>query len=87
MTDEQIRLYALARTIVAPEVRIRSMAEPAGGGLLYTLALTSPNGARRWFAVHSMLFRAQITDRVLVNELRRVIGRPRPPRAAHGRDQ
>lgn len=74
MTDEQIRLYALARIVAPTEARIRTIAERASGGTLYTVELDSGrkrNGVRwRWFAVHSSSLRA-LPDEQLVGELRR----------------
>ncbi len=67
MTAEQIRLYALARTIVPPHVRIRTIAEPAGMlNTLYTLELAPPEGKRRWFGVHSKDIRRVDVDRLAI---------------------
>lgn len=71
MTDEQIRLYSIARCVVDPDVRIRTIAEPAHGGILYTIeTLGDP---RRWFAVHSSIIDAVKSDGVLAAEIRRVV--------------
>lgn len=76
MTDEQIRLYAIARCALPPEVRIRTISEPAAGGTLYTLELDDVD-KRRWFAVHSSTLTAAISDGVLAGEIRRVfLGAP-----------
>lgn len=77
MTDEQIRLYAIARMVTPAETRIRTIAEPAAGGTLYTLELKTPYGIlERWLGVHSSTLRAPIPDGVLADEIKRVIERP-----------
>lgn len=73
MTDEQIRLYALARTIVPRHVQIRTIAEPAAKGTLYTLELIPPEGKHRWFAVHSLTLDTVDDDRLAL-ELRAAVG-------------
>jgi hypothetical protein len=73
VTDEQIRLYALARTVIPGHVKIRTIAEPASKGTLYTLALTPPEGKQRWFAVHSLALDTVDDDRLAI-ELRAAIG-------------
>ena len=81
MTDEQIRLYAIARCVTPAGTRIRTISEPAGGGTLYTLELKTPGGIlERWFGVHSSTLQADISDGVLAGEIRRVI--ENPPKAA-----
>jgi hypothetical protein len=71
VTDEQIRLYAIARTVTPPETRIRTIAEKtSGGGTLYTLELKTPYGTlERWFAVHGSSLGPQISDQRLALEL------------------
>jgi hypothetical protein len=79
VTDEQIRLYALARIVTPTETRIRTFAEKAAGGILYTLELKTPYGTlERWFAVHSSSLRA-LPDGQVAGELRRAIGPPALP--------
>jgi len=73
VTDEQIRLYAVARTVVPRHVQVRTIAEPAGKGSLYTLELIPPEGDRRWFAVHSLTLDTVDDDRLAL-ELRAAIG-------------
>lgn len=73
MTDEQIRLYAVARTVVPRHVQIRTIAEPAAKGTLYTLELIPPEGNHRWFAVHSLTLDSVDDDRLAL-ELRAAIG-------------
>lgn len=72
MTDEQIRLYAIARCVTPSGTRIRTISEPAAGGILYTLELDDVD-TRRWFAVHSSVLQAAVSDGVLAGEIRRVI--------------
>jgi hypothetical protein len=76
VTDEQIRLYALARVVTPAETRIRSFGEPtSGGGTLYTLVLKTPYGTlERWFGVHSSTLRSGISDERLAIELAAAIG-------------
>lgn len=79
MTEEQTRLYVLARIAAAPIDRIRTIAEPAAGGTLYTIELTR-HGEKRWFGVHSLTLVA-VPDGLVVDELRRSFARPRPAEA------
>lgn len=83
MTDEQIRLYAIARVVTPAETRIRSIAEPTTGGeTIYTLELKTPYGIlERWLAVHSSTLRAVSSDGILAAEIRRVIESPPASRA------
>lgn len=74
MTDDQIRLYAIARTVVPQHVRIRTISEPAGMlNTLYTLELTPPEGKQRWFGVHSKDMRRIDDDRLAI-EIRAAVG-------------
>jgi hypothetical protein len=73
VTDEQIRLYAVARTVVPRHVEIRTIAEPAAKGTLYTIVLTPPEGDRRWFAVHSLTLDTVDDDRLAL-EIRAAVG-------------
>jgi hypothetical protein len=73
VTDEQIRLYAVARTVVPRHVLIRTIAESASKGTLYTLMLIPPEGRCRWFAVHSLTLDSVDDDRLAL-ELRAAIG-------------
>jgi len=77
VTDEQIRLYAVARTVVPRHVEIRTIAEPAAKGTaegtLYTIVLTPPEGDRRWFAVHSLTLDSVDDDRLAL-EIRAAVG-------------
>lgn len=89
MTDEQIRLYAIARVVVPAGIRLRTYGEPAAGGVLYTLELTAeeaegrigkngpyPLPATRWLAIHSnVLSDSKIPDRVIAAEIRRALER------------
>lgn len=80
MTDEQIRLYALARLAAPTDWRIRTFAEETSGGeILYTVEL-SRGDKHRWFAIHSLTLRNLIADSLLVAEFRRAFARP-PARA------
>lgn len=79
MTDEQIRLYAIARLVAPNGTRIRTIAERAAGGTLYTIEMKTPGAAwpERWFAVHSNALRdPAITDTMLMAEVRRAMGPP-----------
>lgn len=68
MTDEQIHLYAVARTVVPTDTRISTLAEPvAGNGTLYTLTIWAGD-QRRWFAIHSSSLR-QVDDKRLAVEI------------------
>lgn len=73
MTNEQIRLYAVARLLVPGHVRIRTIAEPASKGSLYTLELIPPEGDPRWFAVHSLALGGVDDDRLAI-EIRAAVG-------------
>jgi hypothetical protein len=73
VTGEQIRLYALARTVVPRHVQIRTIAEPASKGTLYTLELIPPEGNRRWFGVHSLILDSVDDDRLTL-EIRAAVG-------------
>lgn len=74
MTDEQIRLYAIARCVAPAGTRIRTISEPAAGGILYTLEMKKPKTTlERWFGVHSSTLRSNISDGVLAGEIRRAI--------------
>lgn len=89
MTDEQIRLYAIARVVVPARTRLRTFGEPAAGGMLYTLELTSgeaegrigkygpyPLPATRWLAIHSnVLHDSETPDRVIAIEIGRALER------------
>lgn len=79
MTDEQIRLYAIARCVVPAGTRIRTISEPASGGTLYTLELES-RGGRRWFAVHSNVLvpglAPVLSDSALAAEIKSAIAKP-----------
>jgi len=80
MTDEQIRLYAIARCVVPASSRLRTIAEPAAGGTHYTLNVESAV-AHRWFAVHSnVLTDGEIPDRTIAIETERALRR-QPARA------
>jgi len=77
VTDEQIRLYAIARVVTPPETRIRTLAESAGPfslATIYTLVLKTPGGTlERWFAVHSSSLRSGVPDAILGQEIARSI--------------
>lgn len=77
MTDEQIRLYAIARVVAPLESRIRTIAEPtSGGGTFYTIELEDLAGRTdpRWFAVHSSSLGPAVSDHRLAIELAAAIG-------------
>ena len=79
MTDEQIRLYAVARLVAPAETRIRTIAERAAGGTLYTIEMKTPYAAwpERWFAVHSNTLRDPAIDDVrLMVEIKKAMGLP-----------
>lgn len=80
MTDEQIRLYAIARCVVPLGNRIRTIAEPIKeGGTLYTLEIKTPYEAwpERWFAVHhNTLVGDRFSDEVIAEQVRQAIARP-----------
>lgn len=80
MTDEQIRLYAIARVTVPTHYLLRTIAEPVGeGGTLYTLEVTGPD-SRRWFAIHSTTLReSRIPDWHIAEEIRRSLRQPSAP--------
>lgn len=75
VTNEQIRLYAIARIAVPSETRIRTIAEPASGGILYTLELQTLHRGRskRWLAIHSNVLRGGIPDGTIAEEIRRAL--------------
>lgn len=83
MTDEQIRLYAIARCVVPSGTRIRTFSEPIKeGGRLYTLEIKTPYkaGPERWFAVHhNTLVEGLYSDGVIAEQIRKAI---EPPQAA-----
>lgn len=74
MTAEQIRLYAVARCVAPVGDRIRTIAEPAANGILYTIILDR-HGDRRFFAIHNFAL-AGVPDGYLAGELRRAFARP-----------
>lgn len=80
MTDEQIRLYAIARCVVPSGSRIRTFCEPiaAGNGKLYTLEIWPEDEPtrRRWFAIHGNVFNAYFPDDVIAEQIRFAISRP-----------
>lgn len=80
MTDEQIRLYAIARCIVPSGTRIRTLSETTSNGhLLYTLELQALD-VQRWFAVHhNVLVPGAFPDSVIAGEVRRALERPTSP--------
>jgi hypothetical protein len=83
VTDEQIRLYAIARCVAPSGTRIRTIAEQTtGGGTLYTIEMKTPGGTlERWFAVHSSTLRAGVSDGgILAAEIRRAIDGAPPNR-------
>lgn len=80
MTNEQIRLYAIARVVVPAGIRLRTFGEPAAGGVLYTLVLEDED-ERRWLAIHSnVLHDGKIPDRTIAIETERALRR-QPARA------
>jgi hypothetical protein len=74
VTDEQIRLYAIARAVVPAGIRLRTFGEPAAGGVLYTLELEDGN-ERRWLAIHDTALRKHIPDWMIAKEIRRALER------------
>lgn len=89
MTDEQIRLYAIARCVTPSGTRIRTISDQVkGGGTLYTLELKTPGGTlERWFAVHhGTLVRGLFSDGAIAEQIRQAISRPPTPRFAQARD-
>lgn len=83
MTDEQIRLYAIARCVVPAGIRLRTFGEPGGGGVIYTLELEDGNELR-WLAVHSNTLREGVVpDQMIAIEIRRTLEkRPTSPAQA-----
>jgi hypothetical protein len=76
VTDEQIRLYAIARLVAPLEARIRTIAEPtSGGATIYTIVVERGEHTR-WFAVHSTTLREVVSDSVIALELKRVLALP-----------
>ena len=76
MTDEQIRLYAIARCVAPGGTRIRTISEQTtGGGTIYTIEMKTPGGTlERWFAVHhGTLSSGLYPDRLIAAEIRRAI--------------
>ena len=73
MTDEQIHFYAIARMAVPIEARVSTHAEPAAGGIIYTIVLEAADRSKRWFAIHSNVLREGFSDELLIWEIRRAV--------------
>lgn len=84
MTDEQIRLYAIARVVAPKGSRISTIADPTTGGETIYTVVVDRGEHRRWFAVHSTTLRQVVSDSVIEEELRRVLALPPTSRARRG---
>ena len=74
MTDEQIRLYAVARCVVPAGVRVRTISDAMPEGPpLYTVETTDSKGVSRWFGVDAAALLPSVSDGVLARELARVV--------------
>lgn len=74
MTDQQIRLYAIARVALPADVRVRAIRDDAPamvGGSIYTIETTDPKGAIRWFGIAAAALRHPYPDRVIGQEIQR----------------
>jgi hypothetical protein len=77
VTDEQIRLYAIARVVVPVDSGLRVFREAtSGGSSIYTIETRPPDGRRRWFAIHGRALRVGFPESVVEDEIRKAVGRP-----------
>lgn len=78
MTNEQIRLYALARVVLPTDLHVRALrddAPAAVGGAIYTVETIDPDGERRWFGLSARQL-SDFPDRVIAGAIRRAFDKP-----------
>lgn len=79
MTDEQIKLYAIARVVLPTDVRVRALRDDAPalvGGSIYTVETTDSKGVRRWLAVSARVLKGDFPEHVIGREIRRAYDNP-----------
>lgn len=76
MTDEQIRLYAIARAAFPPLLRVRTIHDKKVIGDVYSVVTIEPSGRERYFAVPAFCLRGSYPEAVVGAELQRAARRP-----------